>query len=752
MTFEVAYSPEAISKQNSNQFKINLGNGRTETGNFETLSRYVLSLMQRSGVTVEGLGQAELAAVLKSLSAYTLEDSHSTSGVDPLSTLSVLTDLLTKHDDKDGFFVSQGKLNEFFSKILAGVNFGDKNASEKAMTISSNLKAYLATTPQSLNTGTADTSLATALSPGVGSPQSDSLMKSMLNISLMPAAPESLGAASSTVPLPPNASPLAAKLDSLIKKYQLDKGEFIEYADVMKWSIEDKQALADAFGVSMESMCRSKTSFSQSIAGFQSMHSDMKLGSNNSGTRLDMVDGLLGVKTLSAALLHQESQPQLLQFNEQALQALWGEMKQDDKMPPEQFIQKAAEIMANGDTTKIELIKTALSWLNGEYGILNLQSFEEFKRFTPTEALLNMIKNDKETFNNIRYSELSSDALRFVYNTKQAYQQTFNEARSALHIDNELSDVFFAAVIKAESAGQTDAVSNKGAAGLMQVIPSTAVNQAKKILEETNDGATLTPELASKLRALSGGNLEMRKDAQVSIFIGMHYYNENYHQLKQDHPNWDADKLMSFTLASYNAGPNGSGVQSGNFTALPAETQNYISKIMGMVRSDVMRDMLNDGANVDQILHRNVKTGGMSGYGLSVNNVNLDDFDARSQVLIRRAQDHVGTQYVRDGVHDCYDFATGISSVGEKHFSNLNDVRGKIEHHQMEVGTAIETHHSSMNGTGSSHWGVLVYSRSGQPYILNFNGTGKEALTPLDMFFRNVDSNNSGVVNYRSVN
>lgn len=99
-------------------------------------------------------------------------------------------------------------------------------------------------------------------------------------------------------------------------------------------------------------------------------------------------------------------------------------------------------------------------------------------------------------------------------------------------------------VMGAESSGRRDAVSPKGAAGLMQLMAPTYQELARK--------HQLGPD---------------RFDPRNNIFAGTAYLRENYDRFGGD---WGK------ALAAYNAGPG--RVESGR--PLPAETQAYVPKVL----------------------------------------------------------------------------------------------------------------------------------------------------------------------------
>lgn len=119
------------------------------------------------------------------------------------------------------------------------------------------------------------------------------------------------------------------------------------------------------------------------------------------------------------------------------------------------------------------------------------------------------------------------------------------------------------AVIGAESGNDPNAVSPKGAQGLMQVMPETAA----EIAAELGDDAFFRLSNSGKLRYL--------RDENVSIRYGTYYLNKMLRR-------YDGD--VEAALIAYNAGPGNADkwVKAGrDYAALPKpeETQPYVQKI-----------------------------------------------------------------------------------------------------------------------------------------------------------------------------
>lgn len=126
------------------------------------------------------------------------------------------------------------------------------------------------------------------------------------------------------------------------------------------------------------------------------------------------------------------------------------------------------------------------------------------------------------------------------------------------------------ALVQAESSGDPNAVSPKGALGLTQVMPTTA----PEIAAELGDEKFLQMSEAERKKYL--------KDPAVSLRYGTHYLNKMLRR-------YDGD--LEAALIAYNAGPGNADkwVQAGrNYRALPKpeETGPYVEKIFGLLGVD----------------------------------------------------------------------------------------------------------------------------------------------------------------------
>jgi soluble lytic murein transglycosylase len=132
----------------------------------------------------------------------------------------------------------------------------------------------------------------------------------------------------------------------------------------------------------------------------------------------------------------------------------------------------------------------------------------------------------------------------------QAQLQQLYEAQPGL-------DDLAARVEQVESAGRQDAVSSKGAVGVMQVMPTTAPEAAAFAGVEFDDELYRTDEAYNRL-------------------LGTAYLAKMLEQF---------DGNQAHALAAYNAGPTAvrkALVRGRNWlSGLPAETQDYVQKILG---------------------------------------------------------------------------------------------------------------------------------------------------------------------------
>jgi soluble lytic murein transglycosylase len=143
------------------------------------------------------------------------------------------------------------------------------------------------------------------------------------------------------------------------------------------------------------------------------------------------------------------------------------------------------------------------------------------------------------------------------------YPISFTEEIKQNALDYELDPLLIAAIIRVESNYKLDAVSHKGAVGIMQIMPDTA----EWILKQDNFG---------KLSVKDAG-----KEANAGIKLGSWYVKELNRQF---------DNNMVVSLAAYNAGPGkvrqwlDNSVWDGkeqNLRDIPyGETRHYVQRVM----------------------------------------------------------------------------------------------------------------------------------------------------------------------------
>lgn len=157
-------------------------------------------------------------------------------------------------------------------------------------------------------------------------------------------------------------------------------------------------------------------------------------------------------------------------------------------------------------------------------------------------------------------------------------------------------------VISIESSGDARAVSPKGAQGLMQVMPGTYDDLAK--------------------RYGLGANAN---DPENNIMAGAAYLAEMRDRYGGD---------MAKALAAYNAGPGGFERSGGDFSALPAETQGYLQKaaklgLIGEPAGAPRRQTADAGDGVRYVRPINQRTGKMAEFEVPIINGRPDMTRAR---------------------------------------------------------------------------------------------------------------------------
>lgn len=129
----------------------------------------------------------------------------------------------------------------------------------------------------------------------------------------------------------------------------------------------------------------------------------------------------------------------------------------------------------------------------------------------------------------------------------------------------------FAAIIATESSGNPDAVSPKGAVGLMQVRPSTARDIAKELRDPSFPVKGTNAEITEYL-----------KQPEVNMAYGQHYFSKQLRSFNND---------VEAALIAYNAGPENAKKwlkADRNYAVLPKpqETVPYVQTIMAQLGAE----------------------------------------------------------------------------------------------------------------------------------------------------------------------
>lgn len=135
--------------------------------------------------------------------------------------------------------------------------------------------------------------------------------------------------------------------------------------------------------------------------------------------------------------------------------------------------------------------------------------------------------------------------------TYQAVQGNLTAASTSYGVDFEL----LKAVVSAESAFNPMAVSNKGAVGLMQIMPATA----RRYGVQSEPGSSISSKLT---------------DPEVNIRTGARYLSDLLRLFAGE---------TELAVAAYNAG-EGAVMRAGNRIPNYKETQNYVKKVMAIYR------------------------------------------------------------------------------------------------------------------------------------------------------------------------
>jgi soluble lytic murein transglycosylase-like protein len=123
------------------------------------------------------------------------------------------------------------------------------------------------------------------------------------------------------------------------------------------------------------------------------------------------------------------------------------------------------------------------------------------------------------------------------------------------------------ALIYAESAGNPMAVSKKGAAGLTQLMPDTAMDPRNNVRNVFERAIERGYPVTERTPAAAQGLLF---DPEISYLMG-----DDYLRAMLDLMGGDMDRA----LAAYNWGPTNALEWNGRFNDLPEQSRDYIPKI-----------------------------------------------------------------------------------------------------------------------------------------------------------------------------
>ena len=149
------------------------------------------------------------------------------------------------------------------------------------------------------------------------------------------------------------------------------------------------------------------------------------------------------------------------------------------------------------------------------------------------------------------------------------------------------------AMIRVESSGRPRAVSGKGATGLMQVLPSTAMAPGYGLPDVFSFAEQMGVPVTARTEAAAA---ELLKNPQVGAAYGQQYMDAMRQRYNGN---------IEHALAAYNAGPTfvDRWVAAGaNPAALPAETRAYIPKVLGQLQKAADRpieDVLKEVATLN---------------------------------------------------------------------------------------------------------------------------------------------------------
>lgn len=209
------------------------------------------------------------------------------------------------------------------------------------------------------------------------------------------------------------------------------------------------------------------------------------------------------------------------------------------QLPVKPFAEHLSEAMASSENTKVDNINADGSIVNDSNKKLNNGKVIDAEGFN---GKISFGVYDDATNNFAKALSAYKKASAANFPTK--YDDIIKEAAEKYSLPENL----IKAVIKQESNYVPDAVSHKGAVGLMQIMPQTGV------------GLGITDK-------------EMLKDPYTNIMAGSRYLSQMLNRY---------DGRLDLSLSAYNAGP----ALVDRLQRIPniEETKNYVKNIIGYIK------------------------------------------------------------------------------------------------------------------------------------------------------------------------
>ena len=164
----------------------------------------------------------------------------------------------------------------------------------------------------------------------------------------------------------------------------------------------------------------------------------------------------------------------------------------------------------------------------------------------------------------------------FLFFEKISYPLKFEKEITFASKEFGVEKELIASIINAESHFKSNAVSNKGAVGLMQLMPSTANWLTHKLVKEK--GYTLNGSEENSIKFVSSNN-EYLFDEKTNITLGSYYLSYLLNKFKD----------VNTSICAYNAGEGVVSKWLGNsefssdgktLKKIPySETRNYLKKV-----------------------------------------------------------------------------------------------------------------------------------------------------------------------------